>query len=30
LGDVDSKLSDTMEKIDGLEEAFNVKLDTKF
>jgi hypothetical protein len=25
LGDVDSKLSNTMEKIDGLEEAFNAK-----
>jgi hypothetical protein len=30
LGDVDSKLSDAMEKIDGLEEAFNAKLNTKF
>jgi hypothetical protein len=30
LGDVDSKLSDAMEKNDGLEEAFNAKLDTKF
>jgi hypothetical protein len=25
LGDVDSKLSNMMEKIDGLEEAFNAK-----
>jgi hypothetical protein len=30
LGDVDSKLFDAMEKIDGLEEAFNTKLDAKF
>jgi hypothetical protein len=30
LGDVDSKLSDAMEKIDGLEAAFNAKLDVKF
>jgi hypothetical protein len=30
LGDVDSKLSDAMEKIDGLEEAFKAKLDDKF
>jgi hypothetical protein len=30
LGDVDSKLPDAMEKIDGLEEAFNAKLDAKF
>jgi hypothetical protein len=30
LGDVDSKLSNTMEKIDGLEVAFHSKLDTKF
>jgi hypothetical protein len=30
LGDVDSKLSYAMEKIDGLEEAFNAKLDAKF
>jgi hypothetical protein len=30
LGDVDSKLSDAMEKIDGLEAAFNAKLDAKF
>jgi hypothetical protein len=27
LGDVDSMISDAMEKIDGLEEAFNTKLD---
>jgi hypothetical protein len=30
LGDVDSKLSVAMEKIDGLQEAFNAKLDAKF
>jgi hypothetical protein len=30
LGDVDSKLSDAMQKIDGLEAAFNAKLDAKF
>jgi hypothetical protein len=30
LGDVDSKLFDAMEKIDGLEVAFNTKLDAKF
>jgi hypothetical protein len=30
LGDADSKLSDAMEKIDGLEEDFNAKLDAKF
>jgi hypothetical protein len=30
LDDVDSKLSDAMEKIDGLEDAFNAKLDAKF
>jgi hypothetical protein len=30
LGDVDSKLSDAMGKIDGLEEAFNAKVDAKF
>jgi hypothetical protein len=30
LGDVDSKLSDAMEKIDGLEEAFSAKLHAKF
>jgi hypothetical protein len=29
LGDVDSKLFDAMEKIDGLEEAFNTKIDAK-
>jgi hypothetical protein len=29
-GDVDSKLSDVMEKIDGLKEAFDTKLDAKF
>jgi hypothetical protein len=30
LGDVDSKLSDAMEKIGGLEASFNAKLDAKF
>jgi hypothetical protein len=30
LGDVDSKLTDALEKIDGLEEAFSTKLDDKF
>jgi hypothetical protein len=30
FGNVDSKLSDAMEKIDGLEEAFNAKLNAKF
>jgi hypothetical protein len=30
LGDVDSKLTDAMEKIEGLKEAFNTKLDAKF
>jgi hypothetical protein len=30
LGDVDSKISYAMEKIDGLEESFNAKLDAKF
>jgi hypothetical protein len=30
LGDVDSKLSDAMDKIAGLEESFNAKLDAKF
>jgi hypothetical protein len=30
LGDVDSKLSDAMDKIAGLEASFNAKLDTKF
>jgi hypothetical protein len=30
LGDVDSKLSDAMEQIDGLEEAFTAKLDAMF
>jgi hypothetical protein len=30
LGDVDSKLSDTMDKIVGLEASFNTKLDGKF
>ncbi|KAK1611076.1 hypothetical protein QYE76_034749 [Lolium multiflorum] len=30
LGDVDSKLTNALEKIDCLEEAFNSKLDTKF
>jgi hypothetical protein len=30
LADVDSKLSDMMNKIDGLEVAFNAKLDAKF
>jgi hypothetical protein len=28
--DVDTRFADTMEKIDGLEAAFNTKLDTKF
>jgi hypothetical protein len=28
--DVDSKLFDAMEKIDGLEAAFNANLDAKF
>jgi hypothetical protein len=30
FGDVDSKLSDAMEKIDGHEEALNAKIDAKF
>jgi hypothetical protein len=30
LGDVDSKLSDVMDKIAGLEASFNAKLDAKF
>jgi hypothetical protein len=30
LGDFDSKLSDSMDKIAGLEASFNTKLDTKF
>jgi hypothetical protein len=30
LGDFDSKLSDAMEKIDGLEEAFKTKINAKF
>jgi hypothetical protein len=30
LGDVDSKLTDALEKIDGLEGSFNTKIDTKF
>jgi hypothetical protein len=30
LGDVDSKLSDAMDKIAGLEASFNTKLDAKF
>jgi hypothetical protein len=30
LGDFDSKLSDAMEKIEGLEEAFNANPDAKF
>jgi hypothetical protein len=30
LGDVDSKLFDVMEKIVGLDESFNAKLDAKF
>jgi hypothetical protein len=30
LGDVDSKLSNAMEKIDGLKGALNAKLDAKF
>jgi hypothetical protein len=30
LGDVDSKHSDAMDKIAGLEASFNTKLDTKF
>jgi hypothetical protein len=30
LGDIDSKLSDAMDKISGLEASFNAKLDTKF
>jgi hypothetical protein len=30
LGEVDTKLTDAMEKIDGLEEAFTTKLDVKF
>jgi hypothetical protein len=30
LGDVHSKLSDAMDKIAGLEESFNAKLDAKF
>jgi hypothetical protein len=30
LGDVDSKLSDAMDKIVGLEASFNAKLDAKF
>ncbi|KAK1665171.1 hypothetical protein QYE76_053330 [Lolium multiflorum] len=30
LGDVDSKLTDAMEKIEGLEESFKTKLDAKF
>jgi hypothetical protein len=30
LGDVDSKLSDTMDKIVGIEASFNAKLDGKF
>jgi hypothetical protein len=30
LGDVDSKLPNVMEKIVGLKESFNAKLDTKF
>jgi hypothetical protein len=30
LGDVDSKLSDAMDKIAGLEASFNAKLDAKF
>ncbi|KAK1601979.1 hypothetical protein QYE76_027084 [Lolium multiflorum] len=30
LGDVDAKLTDALDKIDGLEAAFNSKLDAKF
>jgi hypothetical protein len=30
LGEVDSKLSDAMDKIAGLEASFNTKLDAKF
>jgi hypothetical protein len=30
LGDVDSKLSNAMGKIAGLEASFNAKLDSKF
>jgi hypothetical protein len=30
LGDIDSKLSDAMDKIAGLEASFNTKLDAKF
>jgi hypothetical protein len=30
LGDVDSKLSDAMDKIAGLEASFNTKLDARF
>jgi hypothetical protein len=30
LGDVDSKLSDAMEKIDDLEASFNARIDAKF
>jgi hypothetical protein len=30
LGDVDSKLSDAMDKIAGLEASFNTKLDVRF
>jgi hypothetical protein len=30
LGDVDSKLSDAMDKIAGLQASFNTKLDAKF
>jgi hypothetical protein len=30
LGDVDSKLSDAMDKIAGLEASFNAKLDAKY
>ncbi|KAK1680915.1 hypothetical protein QYE76_041763 [Lolium multiflorum] len=30
IGDMDAKLTDALEKLDGLEEAFNSKLDAKF